>query len=329
MKSIIVMVMLAFLSACTSTPVKTHQTSDGGTSVRVTATGSTFEEAKSIAFNRAIEFVVGSVILNEKESRNNSLTRNETLSHSSGYVDNYTVIKSTSNGSSVSVEMDVVVKDSRIANRILHSSKSDSNINGDKLATQYSTYLNSRKTVGSVITPILNDYPQRAFTMKKLETNFGLDIYNNARLVVKYKVDWNYEWVMAMDEALRVASSPRDRGIAQEKIKIIKREPNSWVGSNDVYYYNDAKFYEMVYNKLKPTVGFYAKVKDGYGNTLACNLLRSNGVYTMITSIEIDGSSPIVAEFDFKFPANQVNQIEAASNIETGVTLDLEYCDKR
>lgn len=323
------MVMLALVSACSSTPVKTHQTSDGGTSIRITATGSTFEEAKSIAFNRAIEYVVGSVILNEKESTNSKLVRHETLNHSSGYVDNYTVIKSTSNGKSVTVEMDVVIKNSRIANRILYNSKSESNINGDKLATQYSTYLNSRKSVGSIITPILNDYPQRAFTMKKVDTNFGLDIYNNARLVAKYKIDWNYEWTMAMDEALRIASSPRDNRIAQEKIKITKREPNSWIGSKNVYYFSDAKFYEMVYDKLKPTLGFYAKVKDGHGNTVACNLLRSNGVYTMITSIEIDGSSPIIAEFDFKFPSSQINKIEAMSNIETGVTLDLEYCDKR
>ena len=321
------MVMLAFLSACSSTPVKTHQTSDGGTSIRVTATGSTFEEAKSIAFNRAIEYVVGSVILNEKEAKNNSLTRNETLNHSSGYVDDYTVVKSTSNGKSVYVEMDVVVKNSRIANRILHNSKSESNINGDKLATQYSSYLDSRKSASSIIMPVLNDYPYRAFTMKKMDSNFGLDIYNNARLVVRYKVDWNYDWTMAMNEALRLASSPRDRGIAQEKIKIITRKPDSWIGSTDVYYYSDVNFYEMVYEKLKPTLGFYAKVKDAQGNTLACNLLRSNGVYTMITSIEIDGSTPIVAEFDFKFPSSQVKQIEAASNIETGVTLDLNYCN--
>lgn len=327
MKSIIVMVMLALVSACSSTPVKTYQTSNGGTSIRVTATGSTFEEAKSIAFNRAIEYVVGSVILNEKEAKNNSLTRNETLNHSSGYIDDYTVIKSTSNGKSVSLEMDVVVKNSRIANRILHNSASEANINGDKLATQYSSYLDSRKSASGIISPILNDYPHRAFTMKKVDSNFGLDIYNNARLVVRYKVDWNYEWVMAMDEALRLASSPRDRNIAQEKIKIIKRKPDSWVGSNETYYYSDVRFYEMVYEKLKPTLGFYAKVKDVYGNTIACNLLRSNGVYTMITSIEIDGSTPIIAEFDFKFPANQVKQIEAASNIETGVTLDLNYCN--
>jgi hypothetical protein len=327
MKSIIVMVMLAFVSACSSNPVKTSQTSDGGTKIRVTATGSTFEEAKSIAFNRAIEYVVGSIVLNEKEAKNNSLARNETLNHSSGYVDDYTVINSTSNGRNVSIEMDVVVKNSRIANRILHSSNTESNINGDKLATQYSSYLDSRKSVSSIITPLLNDYPTRAFTMKKLDSNFGLDIYNNARLVVRYQVDWNYEWVSGIDEALRMASSPRDRSIAQEKIKVIKRKPESWIGSNETYYFNDSTYYDMVYAKFKPTIGIYAKVKDIHGNTVACRTLLHKGIWTMITHVELDGSSPLLAEFDFSFPASQVKQIEAASNIETGVTLDLNYCN--
>jgi len=328
MKLIIVMVMLAFVSACSSNPVKTHQTSDGGTSIRITATGSTFEEAKSIAFNRAIEYVVGSVILNEKESKNDKLVRNEILNHSSGYVDSYSILRNTSNGKSVTLEMDVVIKNSRIANRILSKNSTDSNINGDKLATQYGTYLDSRKSVKSVSSAVLADYPSRAFTIKMVDSDFRVDVYNNSRLLVKYRVDWNYNWTTAMNEALALASSPRDRGISQDRITIIRRKPDSWVGSNDTYYYNDAGYYNMVYEKFKPTISVYAKVKDVYGNVLACRQSNHIGVITS-SSIEIDGSSPIMATFDFTFASNQIKNVEAASNIETGITIDLEYCDKR
>jgi len=328
MKLIIAMVMLALVSACSSNPVKTHQTSDGGTSIRVTATGSTFEEAKSIAFNRAIEYVVGSVILNEKESKNDKLVRNDILNHSSGYVDNYSVIKSTMTGNSVTLEMDVVVKNSRIANRILNKTTTDTNINGDKLATQYSTYLDSRKSVNSIITPVLADFPNRAFSIKVEKTDFQLDMYNNSRLAVQYRMDWNYNWVMAMDEALKLASSPRDRAIAQEQIKIVRKKPDSWIGSNDTYYYNDAKFYEMVYNKLRPTVSVYAKVKDINGNVIGCQQAHHIGVYTTST-IEIDGAHAFSGALNFTFPPNRLKSIESLSNIETGVTIDLEYCDKR
>lgn len=328
MKSIIVMVMLALVSACSSTPVKTSQTADGGTKIRVTATGSTFEEAKSIAFNRAIEYVVGSVIVNEKESRNDKLARNEVLNHSSGYVDDFTVIKSTSSGKSVTVEMDVVIKNSRIANRILNSTDSkQSSINGGKMATQYGTYLDSRQSANNIIVPILNDFPSRSYTMQIMRTDFGLDVFNNARLLVAYKVSLKYEWVIAMDEALKLASAPRDNSIRQEKIKVIKLKPGNWVGSNDVYYFNDANFYDMVHKKLNYEISFYGVVKDTYGQVIACDRKKIIDIYTG-SSIEISNTQPFLVQFDFKFQPNQVKYIDAASNVETFVTLDSNYCNK-
>lgn len=322
------MVMLALVSACSSTPVKTSQTADGGTKIRVTATGSTFEEAKSIAFNRAIEYVVGSVIVNEKESRNDKLARNEVLNHSSGYVDDYTVIKSTSSGKSVTVEMDVVIKNSRIANRILNSTEGkQANINGNKLATQYGTYLDSRQSANNVIVPILNDFPSRAYTTELMRTDFGLDVFNNARLLVAYKVSLKYEWVMAMDEALRLASEPRDRNIRQEKIKVIKRKPGDWVGSNDVYYFNDVNFYDMIHKKLNYEVSFYGIVKDQNGKIIACDLKKIVDIYTG-SYVEISNSQPFLVQFDFKFQPNQVKHIDAAANVETFVSLDSRHCNK-
>lgn len=328
MKSIIVMVMLALVSACSSTPVKTSQTADGGTKIRVTATGSTFEEAKSIAFNRAIEYVVGSVIVNEKESRNDKLARNEILNHSSGYVDDFTVIKSTSSGKSVTVEMDVVIKNSRIANRILNSTTGkESNINGSRMATQYGSYLDSRQSANNIVVPILNDFPARSYMTEQVRTEFGLDVFNNARLLVAYKVSLKYEWVMAMDEALRLASSPRDKGIRQEKIKVIKRKPGDWVGSNDVYYFNDANFYDMVHKKLNYEVSFYGVVKDINGKVIACNRRNIVDIYTG-SSIEISNSQPFLVQFDFKFQPSQVKHIDAASSVETFVTLDSTLCNQ-
>ena len=141
MKFLSILAML-FLTACASTNVEKTSNPINYTTgyTRVLGTGQTFDEAKANAFNTAIEIVVGSVIVNTKESNNNQLIRDEIVKASAGYVDDYNIISESKTGRGYTLVIDVKVKNSKIAERVLSAGKSETNLKGEALNAQYQTY---------------------------------------------------------------------------------------------------------------------------------------------------------------------------------------------
>ena len=79
---------MLFLTACASTGVEKTSGTVGYSPeyTRALGTGKTIDEAKTNAFNVAIEIVVGSVVITERQSNNNQLIRDEIIRASSKFV---------------------------------------------------------------------------------------------------------------------------------------------------------------------------------------------------------------------------------------------------
>lgn len=327
MKHLIILLTLALVSACATKPSKTAHSFDDSTPVQVIGIGSTFSEAKANGFNRAIEYVVGTVIVTEKESKHDSLTRNEIINHSSGYVDTYTIIREDAVGGRVKLTMDVYIKHSKIANRILNKDKEETSVNGDQLATQYSTYLDSRKTVTKVINTVLNDYPSRAFSVKKIKSDFLLDHDNNARLLITYKLDWNYNYLVSLNEALKLGADERNSNIAQHRILVNSKNPDNWLlGEGTNYYFNDSKLYSLIYEKLHVTTVVYAKILDVRDNVISCKQSH----HDMVAGggwLWVQGHIPAQSTFDVTINPISVKSLSGAHNIELGISGDTNYCE--
>lgn len=220
MKSIIAIIAAIFLTACGTTG--SGSTSGGGESgsykVRVQATGSNQEQARTNAFRKAIELAVGTIVLGEAVVRNDRLIRNEIISYSSGYIDNFTIISSTP----TSVEMDVWVSESRIAKRLINMGVSSTDmVNGrairqdwDRREAQEVTAERRRSDSIKLMHTVLNDYPRAAYQSKVIGTKMTRE-GGTPVLVTKVEIKFNSVYTDTLEDVAKKARDfsrgPNDR----------------------------------------------------------------------------------------------------------------------
>jgi hypothetical protein len=235
--------------------------------IRVVGVGKSVEEAKNDAFKHAVNMIVGSALLSEAEVNNNNLTRNDIVNYSSGYIDKYDIVQQSIRGDKVTLVVDVIVKDSKIANRVLNTGRDASVIDGDRLSTQYKTYITERQTGDTFLSKVLDDFPKRAFVIKQGKTEFKL--YNNrdAVLVIPYEIRWSYPYLVALNEALKKLEDGGRN--TTSRIIIESKDPKAWLlGETNVYRFNDSSRPNMVSNRMRGNIMFRAKILDGNGNVL-------------------------------------------------------------
>lgn len=263
--------MLA-LSACASNPnsIKTSAPVKEQTQfTHVTGVGATAELALQNAFKRAVEEVVGNIIIATDESRNNRLVRNDIISHSAGYVDRYDVVKEVKMADGWHVHAVVYVKSSRIANRILGGAGSTDSLQGDRMATQHNTYLNERKTGDQLVKEVLGNFPKNAFVVTRKDAQFQLRSDRAAVLVVTYNMKWNKNYVKALNETMSVLQDGKNSEVNQQRF-FIQSVPigNSWLGKTDIYYFNDAVRANQIREYLSTGQVVRASVVDERGRVL-------------------------------------------------------------
>lgn len=271
MKYLIVVAMLA-LSACasnqpnikTSAPIKEEVQF-----VHSSGEGKTFEAGLQDAFKNAIEKVVGDIIIASNETRNNELVRNDIITHSAGYVDRYEVTRTVQLVTGYHVEAVVYVKSSRIATRILGGLDNTSTLQGDRMATQYKTYLNERSTGDKVVNEVLGSFPKNAFVLTRKDAQFQLRSDRAAVLAVSYNMKWNKNYVKSLNEMMAVLQDGKNSSEAQQRF-FIQSIPigNSWLGRTDVYYFNDAIRANKIREHLSVGQSVRASVVDINGRIL-------------------------------------------------------------
>lgn len=246
---LLVLVAMLFLTACASTTAeKTSGSGYQSKMIRVIGIGKTFEDAKTNGFNSAIEIAVGSVILTEQEANNQRLVRDEIVKHSAGYVDDYKIISQSQTSRGLSVVMDVDVKSSKIAERILNKSASAGTVPGQRMADQYSTYLGNMQTGDKFINSVLHDHTKYAYNIKQGKVEYKLNGNRDSIIVVPYEIGWDYKWSLALKESLQVVQDGNKS--SPHSINVITKNPNDWVASNTRYYFNDQVRIEQILKVL-------------------------------------------------------------------------------
>lgn len=265
------MVRLLFLVAClfvTGCASTNNGLRHNGT-VSVTGVGSTFEEAKQDGFVRAVEIIVGAVMLTDTQVKNNKLVREDIIKHSAGYIDDYTVTKKVVGTNQVTLSMDVKVRDSKIAERVLNVASSQAKVNGDRLSTQYQSYMKNRATGDQLLNKILSDYPAHAFNITNGPATFKLDKERNAYIIVPYEIKWNYKYLKALNEALAITQDGKSSEARQERISIQSKDPAAWVlGETNTYYFNDTLRFNRIQNQFSGRITVIATVSDDAGNVI-------------------------------------------------------------
>jgi uncharacterized protein YrrD len=272
MARLLMIVACLVLASCASTKI------DQNGYIRTTGEGSSLEQAKQVAFREAIQIQVGTIVLSERESNNLRTIKDDILVHSSGYVDDYKVINQSNSGNRVSVTVDVKVRTSKIADRLLNRGGSSGDIQGDRASTQYSSYMSERKSGDAVLARLLSDFPAVAMSIKQERHEFKLDAYRNAMIIIPYEIRWQPKYLAALKEALGGLQDGDTSHYAASVIVLSKNE-GDWFGNKRAYHFNDKVRVQQIKDALNQQIMIKAKVSTFTGKELYSGCFMSTQTF--------------------------------------------------
>lgn len=186
-------------------PLQGHSTEETRT-VQVQSTGPSYEDAKQQGFKRAIEYVVGTMVISTQEARDQQLVREEILNYSAGYIDDYEITGQEQVNGVWQMDMLVKVKSSKLAHRFLVSSNPEYDIDGGKLNTQIQSILHERYSGDAVLLDVLNGFPHNSFVINSGQAHLNFNSKRQPYLTVPYEIKWSRLWLEALAEALATTS---------------------------------------------------------------------------------------------------------------------------
>lgn len=301
--------------------------------IRTTGTGTSLNEARYNAFRDAIEIRVGTIILSERESNKFNLVKDQILAHSAGYVDDYKIIQSHTSNGRVTVTVDVLVADSKIANHIIATGKSNKNIDGNRHDAQYSTLMNERNTGDKILDNVLKGYPMKAYTIKQQPYSITIDHNRNMVMNIPYEVSWNYSYIESMSEVLGLLEDERPSLLKKipGNITIMVKNPKDYVlGKKSVYRFNDVSRVHKVQDAFtgKNEMRIKYSINDYGRNTMigGCWLPGSMSGYKesfygigSTDDVRIFGNTKEKNTISFMIPSNLTAIINRASTVELSI----------
>jgi len=270
----------------------------------VTGQGRSVDEAKKVAFRKAVELALGAAIVSEIEVKDrNEVAKNSVLMHSAGYIDRFKIVEiiEETNGK-VSVTLVAHVKPSMLNDYVLHKSKSTKKVDGETAGARISSYLEEREQGDKFVTSVLRDFPHKAFNIKQGKFEVKANERRQMVILVPYTISFNNEFLVALSGALKQIQDKECSYFCGDvpSFTVTHYKSGKFLGTSQTYYFNDTVRPEKVWNSLTGISGLHeplnsVKIKldlaDFYGNALAsyCTSPASLPIYKRGVSFGLDG----------------------------------------
>jgi hypothetical protein len=277
--------------------------------VRVEAYGLDEADARDQAFRLAVNQAVGSLLLSETEIRNRNLVRHDITNYSSGYVHDFKVISKEPADKGINIVVDVWVRKSQLADRLLHESKQTAQVDGGRIAEQVASIQRQRNTGDRVLQTVLLDYPHRAFDIETGLTRVELDQSRRAILTVPIRVSWNSKYVEVLGEAVKNINQVNNCDQWYNRCQVFSTVRVAGVNG----YFDDARAYNILHKELlisRPKIRLMIIDTDGNVAVDRCYSLR-----------ELDQSN--WAPWNFVDVGNMNVSINAGRKKDFGIPVDL------
>ncbi len=305
---------------------------------RVQGEGETLQQARQNAFRAAIERAYGSAIVSDRQTVNGDLVKDEILNYASGYVADYRVIDTQQNGSRTAVVMDIWVNDSKIADRILGAGTSPKAIDADKQISQLNSLLDAKKRGDQLIQQVMSDFPNRAFTIRSDEIEINVNGNREPSLLIKYAMRWNYNYLMAINEALSISAPSKngiispilDRFAGQPEtgyVSIMAKDPKDFILGNQWHYrpdnYSQRILQDILIDK-QPYIMVTIKNAQSSSVWRTCfkpQWARGNKFYSVGENLAFYGNTVETGwlELDINRTHNLANSLKQASKVELNI----------
>jgi hypothetical protein len=217
--------------------------------------GNNLEEAKQAAFRSAVEEVMGTVIVSEKEVVNSNVIKNQILTHSSGYIDSFEIVNTQINPNTMSytIIMKVTIKPTMINDYKLYVAKADMKFNGEQVAARLDSYTEERDKGDAMLKDILKDFPERGLDLKVGEISFQLNETRDKSIVIPYELSLNNNYLANLARVLHSVEDMKCKAFCDQvpKVMIRYKEKGKFVATTETIYFND-----MVKNNLVESMIF-------------------------------------------------------------------------
>jgi hypothetical protein len=227
----------------------------GASTVVVYGVGTDRESAKKDAFRNAIENVCGTAVLSDKKIVNQKVEKNQIITYSSCYVENYKIL----NDYGDKLQIQVTVKSNQISSRLFSESNQESKFDSNSIKSQFDTLKEQRQQGDKLISAVFEDYPYRAYNLNKVKDPYiESDSRRNIYLMVPYDLTWNYNFITAMNQTFQLFNTKNGYGM----ITVMAKNPKNLIlGKRNFYYLDDLERLDFIKSKFSYENDFRLKIQ--------------------------------------------------------------------
>lgn len=228
---------------------------------KVTGVGNTCDQARDNAFRIAVEQSFGTAVMAERQMKNDVLTRDEVLSHSSGFIEDFTILNTEKSNSGCRVQMNATVKPSMVNQYIFNDPKDSVDANGKRINAQVSTYLDERNRSDNTINGLFTDYVKRAYKLKQYPVEYALDNRRQTTMIVPFEVSMNDDFLKKLNYTLSKVQEKCTGNCARTPKYIVNYIPdNSIIPSMNRYFFGDMQTPELIDRLVRGQCDYTYKV---------------------------------------------------------------------
>ena len=181
--------------------------------IEVAGQGANPTDARDNGFRLAVEQAIGTLISSETEVQNGRIVRDEIVSYAAGFVDRFEITETRATANGTLVFMQVWVKRSDLADRLLNRSEQSGQIDGARSSVQLQTLNQERATGDRLLQQVLNDFPKRAFDIELAPADINLQ-NRTAVLDINFRLGWNQDYLRSLWTAVDATGQRNGRAVA-------------------------------------------------------------------------------------------------------------------
>jgi hypothetical protein len=217
--------------------------------IRIQSVGTTETEARTEAFRLAVDQAVGSLLVSETKILDDILNH-ETINYSSGYIHDFEYVNIHREPNKVTLQVDVWVKKSKIAERISLKNSDQGELQGGRIAESFRSLQQQDLAGDRLLKGILEDFPERAVNIKIKDIEY---INNNRRpiLQVSFNVWWKEKYIASLREVLQTVGKEQstDREYWSGLALRGRVQCNGWL-CDDKQYVTDKAQGDLIYREI-------------------------------------------------------------------------------